>query len=190
MTTTKVSLAVLAIALFCSYYLLSPSQPKSAAKSLFELTALDSRKQPFSFASLAGKVTLIVNVASKCGFTPQYAGLQALHEKYKSKGLVIIGFPCNQFGGQEPGTNEEITQFCSRKYNVDFPIMDKVDVNGDNTAPVYQWLKEQKTFLGLTRVKWNFEKFLVDKKGQVRARYGSPTTPESLDAEIAKMLDE
>lgn len=136
-----------------------------------------------------GKVVLIVNVASKCGFTPQYEGLQKLYEKYQDKGLVILGFPCNQFGGQEPGTNDEIKEFCSTNFGVTFPMFDKIDVNGDNTHPLYVWLKEQAPgTMGSKAIKWNFTKFLVDKEGNVLKRYGSGTTPEQLDEIVAEQL--
>jgi len=143
----------------------------------------------YDFEQLKGKVVLIVNTASQCGFTPQYKGLQALHDKYKDKGLVILGFPCNQFGGQEPGDDAAISEFCERNHGVTFPLMMKSDVNGDNTNEVFKWLKNEKAgILGLTRIKWNFEKFLVDKDGNVVNRWASTTSPESIDADIAKLL--
>jgi glutathione peroxidase-family protein len=150
---------------------------------------------------------LIVNVASKCGFTPQYKGLQELYSKYKDQGLQIIGFPCNQFMGQEPGTSDDIASFCSLNYGVSFPIMEKIDVNGSKESPVYTFLKDEKKSSGLLSMvmgnkmynlksyrltnlgsKWNFEKFLVNKEGQVVGRFGSTTKPESLNAEIEKYL--
>ncbi|KIM40521.1 hypothetical protein M413DRAFT_445966 [Hebeloma cylindrosporum] len=143
----------------------------------------------YNFADLKGKTVLIVNVASKCGFTPQYKGLQALYDKYKDQGLEILGFPCNQFGGQEPANDEGIAEFCTLNHGVSFPLMRKSDVNGDNTNEVYKWLKSEKSgLLGLTRIKWNFEKFLVDKNGNVVERWASTTTPQAIDAEIAKIL--
>jgi len=143
----------------------------------------------FDFADLKGKTVLIVNVASKCGFTPQYKGLQALYDKYKDQGLEILGFPCNQFGGQEPADDGGIQEFCTLNHGVTFPLMKKSDVNGDNTNEVYKWLKAEKSgLLGLTRIKWNFEKFLVDKNGNVAQRWASTTTPEAIDAEIAKII--
>lgn len=137
-----------------------------------------------------GKVLLVVNVASKCGATPQYQQLQALHNAYQDKGLAVLGFPCNQFGGQEPGTSEQIRQFCDDKYEVSFDMFDKVDVNGDNTAPIYQSLKSYTEDPG--DVKWNFEKFLVGKDGKVVARYRTKTKPDApevikaIEAELAK----
>jgi len=163
--------------------------PVSKATSLHQLEAVDIKKHPFKFDQLKGKVVLVVNVASKCGFTPQYKGLEALYQKYKGQGLEIVGFPSNQFGSQEPGSAEEIQTFCSTKYQVTFPIMEKIDVNGNATHPVYQYLKNSKSgILGLTRIKWNFEKFLVDKDGKVVERYWSATTPESLEKPIEKLL--
>ncbi|KAJ3091696.1 peroxiredoxin hyr1 [Quaeritorhiza haematococci] len=136
-----------------------------------------------------GKVVLVVNVASHCGFTPQYTGLEALYQKYKDRGLVILGFPCNQFGGQEPGSSEEIATFCTRTYNVTFPIMNKIEVNGKGEDPIYGWLKKEKPgILGLKMIKWNFEKFLVDKDGKVVHRYASTTSPESIGADVEKLL--
>ncbi|KIP07642.1 hypothetical protein PHLGIDRAFT_89284 [Phlebiopsis gigantea 11061_1 CR5-6] len=145
--------------------------------------------QTYDFAQLKGKVVLIVNVASKCGFTPQYKGLQALYDKYKEKDFVILGFPCNQFGGQEPGSDDEIATFCERNHGVSFPLMKKTDVNGDATNEVYKFLKSEKSgLLGLARIKWNFEKFLIDKEGNVVHRWASTTSPESIDAEVAKLV--
>ncbi|KAF9052481.1 glutathione peroxidase [Hymenopellis radicata] len=143
----------------------------------------------YDFAQLKGKTVLVVNTASACGFTPQYKGLQALYDKYKDQGFIILGFPCNQFGGQEPKGDEDIAQFCTLNHGVSFPLMKKSEVNGDNTNEVYKWLKSQKAgILGLTRIKWNFEKFLIDKQGNVVHRWASTTTPESIDAEVAKIL--
>ncbi len=131
------------------------------------------------------KVLLIVNVASKCGFTEQYAGLENLYQKYKDKGLVILGFPCNQFMNQEPLNEEEIKSFCSLTYGVTFPMFSKIDVNGENTHPLYQYLKEaKKGLLGSEAIKWNFTKFLVDKNGTVINRYAPATKPESLEVDI------
>ncbi|KAG8683658.1 Glutathione peroxidase 2 [Ceratobasidium sp. 394] len=146
-------------------------------------------KGEYNFDQLKGKVVLIVNVASKCGFTPQYTGLEALYKKYQDKGFVVLGFPCNQFGGQEPGTDEEIGAFCQLNHGVSFPLMKKSDVNGDNTSEVYKYLKNEKSgILGLTRIKWNFEKFLIDREGRVVGRWASTTSPESLEGEIEKVL--
>ena len=136
-----------------------------------------------------GKVLLIVNVASKCGFTPQYRGLEALYQKYKDQGFEILAFPCNQFGAQEPGDPEEIANFCTTKYDVTFPMFEKVDVNGSGAHPLYKWIKGQKAGFALTRtIKWNFTKFLVDREGKVAARFGPQETPASIDKHIAGLL--
>ncbi|KAG5342246.1 Glutathione peroxidase 2 [Termitomyces sp. T112] len=143
----------------------------------------------YDFSDLKGKTVLIVNTASACGFTPQYKGLQELYDKYKDKGFVILGFPCNQFGGQEPKDDAGIAEFCTLNHGVTFPLMKKSEVNGDNTNEVYKWLKGQKAgILGLTRIKWNFEKFLVNKEGAVVNRWASTTTPAAIDAQVANIL--
>lgn len=132
---------------------------------------------------------LAVNVASKCGFTPQYEGLEALHREYGPQGLTVLGFPCNQFGGQEPGNAEEIADFCSLTYDVTFPVLAKVEVNGEGAAPLYKHLKKTKPgLLGLESIKWNFTKFLIDKSGKVVSRHGPADKPESLKGDIEKLL--
>lgn len=155
---------------------------------------LSERGQEVPLADYKGKVVLIVNTASKCGFTPQYEGLEKLWTNLKGKypeDFVILGFPCNQFGGQEPGTDDDIQQFCQINYGVSFPIMQKTEVNGDGTNPLWAWLKEQQPgLLGLKRVKWNFEKFLVGRDGTVKGRWASTTKPESLEEPILKALSE
>ncbi|KZT07772.1 glutathione peroxidase [Laetiporus sulphureus 93-53] len=157
--------------------------------SFYELKAELPGGKTYDFEQLKGKVVLIVNVASKCGFTPQYTGLQKLYDKYKDQGFLILGFPCNQFGGQEPGDDAAIKEFCTLNHGVTFPLMKKSDVNGDNTNEVFKYLKSQKSgLLGLTRIKWNFEKFLVDRSGKVVGRWASTTSPDALDEEIAKLL--
>ncbi|RPD60101.1 glutathione peroxidase-like protein [Lentinus tigrinus ALCF2SS1-7] len=157
--------------------------------SFYTLKATLPGGKTYDFEQLKGKVVLIVNTASKCGFTPQYKGLEALYKKYKDRDFVILGFPCNQFGGQEPENDEKIAEFCELNHGVTFPLMAKSDVNGDHTNEVYKWLKSQKAgILGLTRIKWNFEKFLIDKEGKVVHRWASTTTPEAIDAEVAKLL--
>ncbi|KAI0649101.1 glutathione peroxidase [Trametes meyenii] len=161
----------------------------SDAQSFYSLKAQLPGGKTYDFEDLKGKVVLIVNVASKCGFTPQYKGLQALYDKYKDRGFIILGFPCNQFGGQEPENDENIAQFCELNHGVSFPLMAKSDVNGDAANEVYKWLKGQKSgILGLTRIKWNFEKFLIDREGKVVHRWASTTSPDSIDAEVAKLL--
>ena len=135
------------------------------------------------------KVLLVVNTASKCGFTPQFEGLETLYQNYKDKGLEILGFPCNQFASQDPGSNDEITEFCQLNYGVSFPMFGKIEVNGGATDPLYKHLKkEAKGALGTERIKWNFTKFLVDSNGQVLKRYGSATKPAAIEKDIKKLL--
>jgi len=153
----------------------------------FQLAKLDGTL--LDSAELRGKVVLIVNVASQCGFTKQYAGLERLSRRYTDR-LLILGFPCNQFGSQEPGSADEISAFCTLNYDVTFPIMAKCDVNGANAHPLYQWLKQQKPgLLGIEAIKWNFTKFLLDKEGQVFGRYAPQTDPEALVADIERLLN-
>ncbi|CAK9440212.1 uncharacterized protein LODBEIA_P43120 [Lodderomyces beijingensis] len=155
----------------------------------YELSPKDAKGEPFPFAQLKGKVVLIVNVASKCGFTPQYEGLEKLNKEFADRPVQILGFPCNQFAGQEPGSNEQIGEFCKLNYGVSFPVLGKVDVNGDNADPVYKYLKSQKSgLLGLTRIKWNFEKFLVDENGNVVERFSSLTKPAEIAPKIKELL--
>jgi glutathione peroxidase len=157
--------------------------------SFYEFTAPLLDGTPKAMADYQGKVVLVVNVASKCGYTPQYEGLEALWRKYQDKGLVILGFPCNQFGEQEPGSASDIAQFCSTTYDVSFPIFGKIDVNGDHAHPLYEYLKHAaKGVLGTESVKWNFTKFLVDRQGKVVHRFAPETTPEALEGDVAKLL--
>ncbi len=157
-----------------------------------ELDTLSARRLDGGMQSMAdykGKVLLIVNVASRCGFTPQYTGLEALWQKYCKRGLVVLGFPCNQFGGQEPGDEVAIGEFCSTTYDVSFPMFAKVDVNGDETHPVFAFLKAGAPgILGTEGIKWNFTKFLVDREGKVVARYASAHKPEDMADDIEKLL--
>ncbi|MBO7070192.1 MAG: glutathione peroxidase [Bacteroidales bacterium] len=178
---------------------------------IYDFSALSNEGEEVNFSDYKGKVLLIVNTASKCGFTPQYDGLEALYKKYKDQGLVVIGFPCDQFGHQEPGTNEEIAEFCRVNHGVTFPLMDKIDVNGENAHPIFQWLYSQKPFEGFGEgetaqfmdqmlssrdpeyasnpdIKWNFTKFLIDRKGRVVARFEPMVTPEDLDSAVASQL--
>jgi len=157
--------------------------------SAYDFTAETLDGKPAPLADHRGQVMLIVNTASKCGFTPQYAGLEALWRKYKDRGLVILGFPCNQFGAQEPGDAEEIASFCSLTYDVSFPMMAKIDVNGPKAHPLYAWLKgEKKGILGTEGIKWNFTKFLVDRKGEVAGRFAPTATPQSLESAIEALI--
>jgi glutathione peroxidase len=155
----------------------------------FDFSAQTLDGKPVPLIEHRGKVLLIVNTASKCGFTPQYEGLEALHRKYKDRGLVILGFPCNQFGAQEPGDADEIANFCSLTYDVSFPMMAKIDVNGPATHPLYVWLKgEKKGILGTQGIKWNFTKFLINRKGEVAGRFAPTATPQSLETAIETLL--
>ncbi|KYK61599.1 glutathione peroxidase [Drechmeria coniospora] len=164
----------------------------ASATSFYDFKPLDKLGKEVPLADYKGKVVLIVNTASKCGFTPQYAGLESLYKSIGEKHpdqFAVLGFPCNQFGAQEPGTDEEIQDFCQLNYGVSFPIMHKIDVNGDDSAPLYQWLKEEKPgLMGLKRVKWNFEKFLVGRDGKVKGRWASTTKPETLEKIILEEL--
>jgi glutathione peroxidase len=158
------------------------------AKSVFDFTVKDINGQDISLSQYKGKFLLIVNVASKCGFTPQYTGLEQLFEELKDN-VVVLGFPCNQFGAQEPGDAEEIKNFCSLTYDVKFPLFQKVDVNGKNAAPLYEFLKsEKKGLLGTEAIKWNFTKFLVNREGHVVKRYAPNEKPEDIKKDLSKML--
>jgi len=157
--------------------------------SVHDFTVTDIWGDAVPLTRFKGEVLLIVNVASQCGFTPQYKGLEALHEKYHDRGFAVLGFPCNQFGGQEPGSEKEIAQFCETNYGVTFPLFAKVDVNGDKADPLYRHLKnEKKGLLGTEAIKWNFTKFLVDRDGNVLKRYAPNDTPESIGPDLEKAL--
>jgi glutathione peroxidase len=156
---------------------------------IYDFTAIDIGGHEVPLSEYRGRVLLIVNTASKCGFTPQYEGLEKLHEDYGPQGLAVLGFPCNQFGAQEPGNAEEIANFCSLTYDVTFPVFAKIDVNGSNADPLYAELKKQAPgFLGTEGIKWNFTKFLVGKDGNVVERYAPTTKPEDIAADIEKLL--
>ena len=181
-------------------------------KTVYDYTVKDRKGKDVSLKEYANEVLLIVNTASKCGFTPQYDGLEALYQKYKDQGLVIIGFPCDQFGHQEPGTDEQIEEFCRINHGVTFPLMSKIEVNGEGAHPIYQWLKSQAGFAGfdpahpLTKIldemftkadpdyaskpdiKWNFTKFLINKEGRVVSRFEPTTEPQGLEESIEKEL--
>jgi glutathione peroxidase len=156
--------------------------------SIYDFSASLGSGEVRPLAAYRGRVLLVVNVASKCGFTPQYRGLQALYARLQPRGFEILAFPCDQFGHQEPGTDREIAQFCERNFAVTFPLFAKIEVNGSNAHPLYVWLKRQKGGLLGDAIKWNFTKFLVDQTGAVRARYAPTTTPESLSREIEALL--
>ena len=178
--------------------------------TLYDFKVLNTKKQPVSLAEYKGKVLLVVNTATGCGFTPQYEALENLYKKYQDKGLVILDFPCNQFAGQAPGTEEEIVTFCQLKYNVSFPQFAKIEVNGENASPLFEYLKEQapseeynglkakstakllkaisKTYKKENDIRWNFTKFLVDREGNVIGRYAPTTKPEDIEKDILKLL--
>ena len=202
-------LTIMTAAVLC---LLSCKTNASDMNTIYDFTALSNKGKEVNFADYQGKVLLIVNTASKCGFTPQYDGLEALYQKYKDQGLVIIGFPCDQFGHQEPGTDEQIEEFCRINHGVTFPLMSKIEVNGEGAHPIYQWLKSQAGFAGfdpahpLTKlldemftkadpdyaskpdIKWNFTKFLINKEGRVVSRFEPTTEPQGLEESIEKEL--
>ena len=157
--------------------------------TVHDFKAKDISGKEVSLSQYQGKALLIVNVASQCGFTPQYAGLEALHEKFKDKGFEVLGFPCNQFGSQEPGTEAEIKSFCETSFGVKFPLFSKIDVNGAKTHPLYEYLKSSVPgVLGTEAIKWNFTKFLIDGKGTPVKRYGSADKPEALEGDIKALL--
>lgn len=159
------------------------------SKAIYQFNVKDIQGNDISMDTFKNKVLLIVNTASKCGFTPQYKALEQLYQQYKEQGLIVMGFPCNQFGKQEQGTETEISQFCELNFGVTFPLFSKIDVNGDDTAPLYQYLKQSaKGLLGSQSIKWNFTKFLVDTQGNVIERYAPTTKPEDLSEVIEKLL--
>jgi glutathione peroxidase len=156
---------------------------------IYAISAARLQGSDQSLAEYAGKVMLIVNTASKCGFTPQFEGLEALYQAYQARGLVVLGFPCNQFGAQEPGGSDEIASFCQKNYGVSFPMFAKIDVNGDDTHPLYSLLKHSaRGLLGSEGIKWNFTKFLVNREGAVIERYAPTTPPEAIAKDIEKLL--
>ncbi|KAI1614942.1 glutathione peroxidase [Exophiala viscosa] len=165
----------------------------ASATTFFDFKTKDKRAQEYPLSQHKGKVILAVNTASKCGFTPQFGGLESLWKKLSEKypdQFVIIGFPCNQFGGQDPGSNEQIQEFCQLNYGVTFPVLGKTDVNGDKAEPVFEWMKAEKPgLLGLKRIKWNFEKFLIGRDGKVIQRYASLSKPESLESDIIREIE-
>jgi glutathione peroxidase len=169
---------------------MNPTKPSNTAKTTiydFSATGLDGT--PIDLHAYQGKVLLIVNTASNCGFTPQYKGLEEVYQQFKDRGVEILAFPCNQFGAQEPGTADEIGAFCEKNYGVSFPLFEKIDVNGDDTHPLFHFLKAAAPgLLGSKAIKWNFTKFLVRKDGSVFARYAPTTTPEEMLGDIEKLL--
>ncbi|MBP1663686.1 MAG: glutathione peroxidase [Bacteroidetes bacterium] len=161
----------------------------TSAQNFYDFKALNMQDKEVSMSDYKGKVILVVNTASKCGYTPQFASLEALYEKYKDKGFVILGFPCNQFGNQDPGTNEEIQSFCKVNYGVTFPMFSKIDVNGENAHPIFIYLKNTLSGTITDNIKWNFTKFLIDRSGEPLKRYGSNVKPESIEADIVELLN-
>jgi glutathione peroxidase len=172
-----------------SIHLPEHAMTDSVTKSLYDIPVTDIHGKQQKLDQYKDNVLLIVNTASKCGFTPQYKGLEAVYKKMHARGLDVLGFPCNQFGAQEPGSEDEIESFCEINYGVTFPLFAKVDVNGDNAAPLYQYLKKAKPgVLGSEAIKWNFTKFLVDRKGKVVERYAPNVEPEAIVGDIEKLL--
>jgi len=157
--------------------------------TIADFTVTTNRGEPLDLAEKKGKLLLIVNTASKCGFTPQYDGLEKLYQEFKDKDFEVLGFPCNQFGGQEPGNADEIAEFCKVNFGVTFPLMEKVDVNGPDASPLFDWMKkEQRGVMGSASIKWNFTKFLIDREGNVVKRYGSNDTPSRIAKDIEKLI--
>ena len=156
--------------------------------SAYDFSATTNAGAEQALADYKGKVLLVVNTASQCGFTPQYKGLEELYKTYVDRGLVVLGFPCDQFGHQEPGEDEDIAEFCELNFGVTFPLYSKIEVNGDDAHPLYKWMREEKGGLGPSAIKWNFTKFLIDTEGNVVKRYGSATKPEKIKGDIEKLL--
>lgn len=166
------------------------SQEKNSSLNFYHFKANSINGKEISMKEYEGKVVLIVNTASKCGFTPQYEGLENLYKKFSSKGFVVLGFPCNQFASQEPGNAEEISKFCTLKYGITFPMFSKIEVNGDNADPLYKFLKNSLPGTLGNEIKWNFTKFLLDRKGNPIKRYAPTTKPEDIKMDIEKLLTE
>ena len=157
--------------------------------TIADFTVTTNRGEELDLSTKKGKVLLVVNTASKCGFTPQYDGLEQLFQDFKDKDFEVLGFPCNQFGGQEPGNSDEIAEFCKVNFGVTFPLMKKVDVNGPDASPLFDWMKsEKKGLMGSTSIKWNFTKFLIDREGNVVKRYGPQDTPKQIAKYVAKLV--
>ena len=184
----KLPIAILLISIFSILPL--TAQNSKSTMNFYHFKAKSLQGKEISMKEYAGKVVLIVNTASKCGFTPQYEGLEKLYRENKDKGLVVLGFPCNQFANQEPGTAEEISKFCTLNYNVDFPMFMKIDVNGDKADPLYKYLKTELPGTMGNEIKWNFTKFLLDRNGKPVKRYGSIVKPEEITTDIEKLLAE
>ncbi len=184
----KLNIASLFISLLSVFSL--QAKDKGETKNFYQFSSKSLQGKEVEMKAFKGKVVLVVNTASKCGFTPQYEGLETLYKNFKDKGLVILGFPCNQFANQEPGTAEEISKFCSSKYGVTFPMFMKIDVNGANTDPLYKYLKNALPGTFGNDIKWNFTKFLIDRNGNPIKRYGSSTKPEEITSDIEKLISQ
>jgi glutathione peroxidase len=156
--------------------------------TVYDFTVDDIGGHPVKLDRYKGKVLLVVNTATQCGFTPQFKGLEEVYQEYVDRGLVVLGFPCDQFGHQNPDGDEATATFCEKNFGVTFPLFSEIEVNGDNAHPLYQWLKQEKGGLGPSKIKWNFTKFLIDTEGNVVKRYGSTTTPEKIKGDIEKLL--
>lgn len=182
------SMIIIVILSFFSIACFAQNNEVSMDGDIYQFTVKTIDGKDISLDEYKGKVLLVVNVASKCGFTSQYKGLEELYKTYGEQGLVVLGFPCNQFGGQEPGTNEEIAEFCSVNFGVSFPMFDKIDVNGQNAHPLYKYLKSNAKGMLNDEIKWNFTKFLIDKNGLVVDRFATQTTPESIAKHIEELL--
>ncbi len=181
-------ISIAAAIVFLGLMLNLQAEDKKMSGDIYQFSAKTIDGKEKSLSEYKGKLVLVVNVASKCGFTPQYKGLEAIYEKYSSKGFVVLGFPCNQFGSQEPGSSEEIKTFCEANYGVSFPLFEKIDVNGDNAHPLYKYLTNNAPGFITDAIKWNFTKFLVGKDGKVIKRYGPQASPESIAEDIEKNL--
>jgi glutathione peroxidase len=192
-SSTRTGIRKRSLLSFSSSAASSSTPVMASATTFFDFTPKDKRGQDYPLSQHKGKVVLAVNTASKCGFTPQFAGLEELNKKISEKypgQFVIIGFPCNQFGGQDPGSNDQIQEFCQVNYGVTFPVLGKTDVNGDKAEPVFEWMKSEKPgLLGLKRIKWNFEKFLISRDGKVVQRYSSMSKPESIEKDIIAEIE-
>jgi glutathione peroxidase len=186
--TLTVLIFMLAVAALFAQNKNNADMNEKTDRSFYDFSAVSIDGDMIDMSEYRDKVVLIVNTASKCGYTPQYAGLQALHEKYANQGLVVLGFPCNQFANQEPGSEEDIASFCESNYGVTFQMFSKVDVNGENAHPLYKYLKDEKSGTFGGKIKWNFTKFLIDRQGNVVSRHGSGTKPESMEQEILALL--
>jgi len=184
----KLRVAILCLSIFTILSL--TAQEKKSTNNFYKFKARSLQGNEISMKDYAGKVVLIVNTASKCGFTPQYEGLEKLYKEFKDKGFVILGFPCNQFANQEPGTAEEISKFCKLNYDISFPMFMKIDVNGDKADPLYKYLKAELPGTLGNEIKWNFTKFILDRNGKPVKRYGSGVKPDEITIDIEKLLGE